>query len=78
MKRPDIFDLLADVPRKVIDENAFTVMEIAKALSVSRDTASKIAKKKVESGEWEQVWKGHPRPAPAYRKVSPAKKHQRR
>ena len=66
----DIFDLLADIPKRMVDETAFSVEEIAKAQNVARYTASLQAKKMVSDGKWEQVWKmGTLRLIPAYRKA---------
>lgn len=69
MKKPNIFDLLADAPQRIIDENAFTVAQIAKAQGVSEMTALRTCKVMIDAGKWERVWKhGATKLVPAYRK----------
>lgn len=54
--------------KRVIDENAFSVQELADRWNLAYSTASHKAQTKCRSGEFEQVWKrGKDRLIPAYR-----------
>lgn len=57
MKKPDIFDLLADLPVKIIDENSFTVAELRAQSNITEKKMYALAKANVNAGKWEQVWK---------------------
>jgi hypothetical protein len=43
--------------KKDIDETASTIKELSEYLGFSPGETAKRAKDKVDSGEWEQVWK---------------------
>jgi len=43
--------------KRVVDESAFDTKQVAKNFGVSWSQGSKRARTKVETGEWEQVWK---------------------
>ena len=79
MKKPDIFDLLADLPQKEIDPDAFSVSELAAAQKYTPCHMRILAMKKVAAGDWEQVWKQGTRfLVPAYRlKRQPTRKKSR-
>jgi len=72
MKKPNIFDLLADIPQKEIDENAFSVDEMALHQKCSRTTIGRLVSKMVATGKWQKVWKRGNQGAliPAYRKAT--------
>ena len=60
-------------PKKIIDQNALTRVELCKqwkeqGIELSKDRFVVWAKEKIDSGKWEQVWKkiGN-RLIPAYR-----------
>jgi predicted oxidoreductase len=60
--------MLADIPKKIVDEKAFGVVELAKASGKKRWTMWQFAEQQVEAGKWERVWKmGSIRLIPAYR-----------
>lgn len=55
------------IPRKVFDQSAETVKELA-GDSMSENSTQRFAKKMVAEGKWEQVWKRvNSKPVPAYR-----------
>ena len=67
---PKIFEMLADIPRQVIDQDSVTSREIAEELGVGSTTAKKLIREKLLSGKWQQVFKkidGCDRPVPSYR-----------
>ena len=49
--------MLADIPRKTVDQNSMTVDEIAKEIPSEQTAARILAKKMVKAGKWEQVHK---------------------
>lgn len=49
--------------RPIVDEKAFTLLEIAELKGCNYSSAGRIAKMKVDEGEWEQVWKAGPNKA---------------
>ena len=57
MKKNDIFQMLASVPRQIIDKDAYTVAELSDLSKISLTKMGIIARAKTKSGEWEQVWK---------------------
>ena len=63
--------MLADIPQKIVDESAFTTVELLSRCEgvVTMRTMQQKAKQNVASGKWEQVWKrGNNRSlCPAYR-----------
>ena len=65
--------MLADMPVKVVDENAFTLEELSKKGNIGQSTVGREALKLVKSGKWEKVWKTilvngeYERLVPAYR-----------
>lgn len=64
-----IAEMLSDLPKKIVDESACTIKELAEASSMSETWMTRTAKSKVEAGEWEKVWKkSGDRLIPAYRK----------
>ena len=55
---PYIDKMFAGVKERIIDDNALFLSDIAEALHVGGNSvAGDYAAKKVNSGEWEQVWK---------------------
>lgn len=44
-------------PKRIIDEDAYTVEELMERTSTPRQTVAKRLQSAVASGEWEQVWK---------------------
>jgi hypothetical protein len=46
-----------DGMKKDLDQNAFTLPEIAARIGMCPSQAARKAAEKVASGEWEQVWK---------------------
>lgn len=73
--KPDIFDLLADVPTRIVDAAAFTIPELAKGANRSRSKMREIAQANTASGVWEKVWKKSGNSfVPAYRKPHAKKK----
>lgn len=57
MKKPDIFDMLADIPKKEVDQNAFSLAELCDQSGISRSTMQTRCRDLVKLGKWEQVWK---------------------
>lgn len=57
MKKPNIFDMLADVEQPIFDQSAITVRDIKQHLKCGLTKARNIASDKVKSGQWERVWK---------------------
>jgi len=57
MKKVAHSSLLADLPARVVDPSAETVEELAVGYGCSKPTMALIAKERVASGQWEQVWK---------------------
>jgi len=57
-RNPYIDKMFAGTTRRIIDENAITMQDIAEWLGVSgHSISSEFAAEKIKSGEWEQVWK---------------------
>lgn len=60
--------MFAGVEKKVVDEDALCVQQVADVLHVCISQAARYAKLRVERGEWERVWKkGGKWLIPAYR-----------
>ena len=58
MGQPNLYEeIMFAGDKRVIDEEAFSIEEIAGFLSVNRDQAGRVARQRCDAGEWEQVWK---------------------
>lgn len=69
MKRVAHSSLLDDLPKRVIDQKAETIEELADNYPCSKPTMASIAKTQVANGRWEQVYKQFGRRlVPAYRR----------
>ena len=56
-QNPYASTMFKSFPVKVFDENAFTQQDIADMAGISLSHSARMTRDKVESGEWEQVWK---------------------
>ena len=61
--------LAKDVPRRVVDENASTLSDLVRETGESEYWVKQFARKSVEDGRWERVWKHQGgKLTPAYRR----------
>jgi hypothetical protein len=49
--------MFASLPAREFDDHAFTQEDIAKTAGISYSHCARLISARVESGEWEQVWK---------------------
>lgn len=54
---PYLEKMFPESERLVVDENAFTLAQIAELRNCNASSAGRIARNKVRNGEWEQVFK---------------------
>jgi len=60
--------MLANVERRVVDQNALTSAEIMRELNMGRFGVIALCAEKIKSGEWERVYKKNgTQTVPAYR-----------
>lgn len=55
------YDSMFNGLQRVVDEEAFTIKDIARKMAVADSTARSFTRKMVEEGAWEQVWKRGPK-----------------
>lgn len=72
-----MFEMLADIPRRVTDQDALTAAEIGSELGLQYDSTRRLCAAKLKSGEWERVGKlVDGRYTVAYRVKQPLKKRR--
>jgi hypothetical protein len=57
MKKPNIFDMLADFEVKDVDPESFTCRELAAAAKCTVGRMGKQCSAMVKSGKWKKTWK---------------------